>query len=50
MVLDPPDAVGQLLRLGMEGEFLSSAIDVRVSACEASDAEGELCFGGDCEP
>lgn len=35
----------QLLRLGIDGEFLSSAIDVRVS-----DAEGELCFGGDCGP
>lgn len=49
--------VEQLLRLGMDGEFLSCCMDDLPAVCDASDAvseasavEGELCFGEDCEP
>lgn len=48
----------QLLRLGMDGEDrscwsddLPTARDASAAAVsEASDAEGEPCFGGDSEP
>lgn len=49
--------VEQLLRLGMDGEDRSCGADDLLPACdasvavsEASDAEGEFCFGGDSEP
>lgn len=49
--------VEQLLRLGMDGEErscckddLPAACDASAAVSEASDADGEPCFGGDSEP
>lgn len=48
--LVPLTPVAQLLRMGMDGEDLSCCKDDLPPDCEASVADGELCFGDDSEP